>query len=170
MLCDEMDKAQIDFSLIGGVALYFSGSPRTTFDVDFLTVFSESDRIDELMRRLGYRALHRSEDAANYAGSDADLGHVDFLFARRKYSLEMLHRADKMEVLGRSVKVLKPEDLIGLKVQSSSNDPQRAAKDRADIEDLMRRNAKSLDWELIGEYFKLFNREAELQELRKKIS
>ncbi len=169
LLSDEFSKAGIDFSLIGGVALYFSGSPRTTFDVDFLTVLAQSDRVDEVMRRLGYSAVQRSEEAANYVSSNPDLGQVDFLFAHRKYTLEMLRRADKKDVLGHSVKVLKPEDLIGLKVQSSSNDPARAAKDHADIEDLMRRNADSLDWNLVQEYFKLFGREAELQELRKKL-
>jgi len=169
LLCDELAKAGVDYSLIGGVALYFSGTPRTTFDVDFLTVLSSSDRVDELMRRLGYRALHRSEDAANYVSSEPDLGQVDFLFAHRKYALEMLRRAVKTDVLGRSVKVLKAEDLIGLKVQSSSNDPKRAAKDRADIEDLMRKNAKTLDWDIVREYFTVFGREKEYQELKKSI-
>src|SRR4029077_483069 len=114
-------------------------------------------------------ALHRTEDVANYVSSEPDLGQVDFLFAHRKYALEMLRRAVKRDVLGRSVKVLKAEDLIGLKVQSSSNDPKRAAKDRADIEDLMRRNAQNLDWEVVREYFVVFGREQEYELLRKSI-
>jgi hypothetical protein len=122
------------------------------------------------MSRLGYRVLHRSEDVIHYASDDPDLGQVDFLLAHRKYALEMLRRAVKKDVLGRLVKVLKPEDLIGLKVQSSSNDPKRAAKDRADIEDLMKKNSKSLDWEIVQEYFVIFGRVQEYEDLRKLIS
>jgi len=111
-----------------------------------------------------------SDDVANYVSLNPDFGQVDFLFAHRSYSLKMLQRADKQKVLGHTAKVLKAEDLIGLKVQSSSNDPQRAAKDRGDIEELIKRQGKSLDWELLKEYYTLFHREAELNDLKRKFS
>jgi len=82
----------------------------------------------------------------------------------------MLRRAETKDVLGRQVKILKPEDLIGLKVQSSSNDPQRTSKDIADIEELIKHHAKTLDWELVGQYFQLFHREGELEHMKKRLS
>ncbi len=84
------------------------------------------------------------------------MGQVDFLFARRKYAVAMLDRAESSELLDYPVKVIQPEDLIGLKVQSSSNDPQRMPKDMADIEDLVRKFNRKLDWALIAEYFEIF--------------
>jgi len=58
--------------------------------------------------------------------------------------------------------------LIGLKVQSSSNDPERKHKDMADIDEIVRQRAASLEWPLIEDYFRLFGREPECRELRRK--
>ncbi|MBI5415267.1 MAG: hypothetical protein HZA29_00465, partial [Candidatus Omnitrophica bacterium] len=67
------------------------------------------------------------------------------------------------------VKVITPEDIIGLKVQASVNDPGRGARDRADIEELLKRHADKLDLKLLREYFSLFDRQDELDELLGKI-
>ena len=55
------------------------------------------------------------------------------------------------------MKVLLPEDLIGLKVQAFSNDRTREPIDLYDIETLMKLHGEGLDWELVGEYFELFD-------------
>ena len=98
------------------------------------------------------------------------MGRVDFMYAHKERSTAMLERAEKRWVVGHDVKVLRPEDIIGLKVLSSTNDPDRASKDRWDIEDLMRRFHKTLDWQLVRDYFKLFNREEEFKKLKKQTS
>jgi hypothetical protein len=169
LIFSEFDKRRIDFALVGGLALYFSGAARTTFGADFLILLTQFDDVDEIMKASGYRCIHKSDDAANYISSDPDFGQVDFLLAHRKYALAMMQRAGRKEVLGCSVKVLKPEDLIGLKIQSSSNDPQQVPRDMADIEALIARNAGTLDWDLVRDYFKLFNRESELDAIKKTI-
>src|SRR5262249_36504464 len=143
---------------------------RTTFDVDFLIFSAQMDEVHAVMTRLGYERLHQSADVAQYQSKDPDKGQVDFLLAHRKYATAMLQRAKKQAAFGKQVKVLAPEDLIGLKVQSSANDPQRATKDKADIEDLIKRHTKTLDWKLVEEYFRLFQREDELTELKKRFS
>ena len=99
-----------------------------------------------------------------------DMGRVDFMYAQKEHSTAMLDRATEHWVLGHNVKVLQVEDIIGLKVLSSTNDLERAAKDLWDIEDLMRRFHKKLDWQLVRDYFKLFDREAEFKRLKKKTS
>ena len=73
--------------------------------------------------------------------------------------MAMLERAEAVRMFGGSVtvKVLKREDLIGLKVQAIANDPKRKAGDLADIEVLMDAGGKELDWSLILEYFELFD-------------
>jgi hypothetical protein len=61
------------------------------------------------------------------------------------------------------VRVVEAEDLIGLKVQSSSNDPSRRHRDLADVERLLR--TAELDLGRVREYFRLFDREKELDAL-----
>jgi hypothetical protein len=61
------------------------------------------------------------------------------------------------------VPVVEVADLIGLKVQSSSNDPRRARLDLADIDRLL--DLPGIDLGRVREYFRLFDREPQLDEL-----
>ncbi len=164
ILINEFQKNGIDFALIGGHALSFAGVERMTVDIDFVVLLKQANAVDDIMEKYGYRAFHKTQDAANYSSQLADFGDVDFLFANRKYALEILKRAETKKIFGFKIKIARPEDLIGLKVQSSSNDPRRYHKDMADIEDIVA-NIKNLDLELVREYFKLFEREKEFDEI-----
>lgn len=170
ILITEFQKNKIDFALIGGYALYFANVSRTTIDIDFMILLKQSDVIDNIMKKYGYDLLNKTNDVANYSSQFVEFGRVDFLFAHRKYALHMLERAEYKEIFGLKVKVIKPEDIIGLKVQSSLNDPQRFHRDMADIEELIRQNIKTLDLELVNEYFSLFGRSKELDEILSKLN
>src|SRR5579872_5833995 len=122
LLFKEFEKQQIDCALVGGLALYFRGAARTTFDADFMILLTQLSEVDDIMRRLGYVCLQKTENVANYNSKNPELGQVDFLLAHRRYALAMLKRAEKNELMGIPVKVLRPEDLIGLKVQSNLRD------------------------------------------------
>lgn len=164
-------REKIDFALIGGFALQAVGIARTTFDIDMLVLSKNSAKIKEIMLRYGYDLIYESKDVLNFLGKKMELGRVDFLLAHRKYALAMLERAEEKEIFkGKfKIKVIKIEDLIGLKVQSSSNDPDRMHKDMADIELLIKINYAKLDFILLREYFNLFNRETELEDIIRKI-
>ncbi len=56
----------------------------------------------------------------------------------------MLKRAKYKKIFDFNIKVLNAEDLIGLKVQSSSNDKQRYFQDMADIQELIKQNYKTI--------------------------
>jgi predicted nucleotidyltransferase len=122
------------------------------------------------MKSLGYELLHKTVETAQYGSKDSDMGQVDFLFAHRTYALSMLERAQDNKLLGHAIRVVRPEDLIGLKIQSSSNDSNRAEKDMVDIHEVMLRHGKTMDWKLIEDYFKLFQRETEFQDLKKRFA
>lgn len=155
----------IDFALIGAFAMAARGVARATADLDVLAAGERADDVARIMLGFGYRELHRSPDAANYAAHDAQLGRVDFLFARRPYSRAMLERATARPLTKRlQVKVVEVEDIIGLKVQSSSNNPKRLWLDLADIERLLDVH-RTIDMERVREYFRIFGRKAELDEL-----
>jgi len=171
LLLDNFYKAKVDFALIGGFAVHVAGYTRATEDIDFLIAKDDALKVKKIMLSYGYELLHESEDVSNYLGRLGDLGKVDFLYAHRKYAKAMLLRAQEKGILGGKfkIKVIRPEDLIGLKVQSSSNDPRRYHQDMADIEAIMRVNLKKLDIGLIREYFALFERQKELEEILKEL-
>lgn len=167
LLLENFQKEKINFALIGGFALHLAGLSRTTQDIDFLVDKKDSPKVKKIMFSYGYELLHESEDVSNFLGKLKELGRIDFLFAHRQYAKLMLAKAEYKEILNGKfkVKVIRIEDLIGLKVQSSSNDPKRYHQDMADIESLLRIHYKNLDLGLIKEYFQLFGRENELEKI-----
>jgi predicted nucleotidyltransferase len=170
-LVESFRRENIDFALIGGFALQAAGLSRTTKDVDLLILSENTPQIKQIMSAHKYELLHESHDILNFISADPDLGRVDFLLAHRKYTLAMLKRAVDKEIFGGrfKIKVLKAEDLIGLKVQASSNDPKRWPQDMADIEALLRLQGDSIDESVLKEYFGLFGRADELENLLKKV-
>ncbi|MBU0951285.1 MAG: nucleotidyltransferase [Elusimicrobia bacterium] len=169
LLISEFQNNKVEFALIGGHALYYSKVSRTTLDIDFMVLLDQSDLVNNIMKKYGYKVLQKTENVANYLSDFTDLGQVDFLFAHRKYALNMLSRAKYKDVFGQQIKVIGPEDIIGLKIQAISNDPQRYHQDIADIEQVIKWNKESLNFKLVEEYFKLFNRGKELKEIVKRI-
>ena len=153
-------------ALIGGFALPFHGVQRTTGDVDFLADEAGAESLHEALTASGMRCLHRSPDAANYAAGVA-LAPVDFLFARRERARDMLRRAPLKPIRGarRRLPVVDAEGLIGLKLQALVNAPGRGGHDQADIAALFAARGRTLDEELLRDYYRLFDREEDLDAL-----
>ena len=170
LLLQNFEKYKIRFALIGGFALHTAGLSRTTQDIDFLIAKEDMPKVKQFMLSAGYEALHESEDITNFAGKLKELGQVDFLHAHRKYTKKFLEDAQEKDILNGKfkIRVITPEAQIGLKVQSSSNDPKRYHQGIADIESLMQANAGRLDLNALREYFALFNRELEFEEILKR--
>lgn len=165
-------KAQnIDFAIIGAFAVGSAGYIRVTDDLDFIVPLSDAQKIHDIMLSLDYKPIQITNEFATYASDVEIFGRVDFLFAHREISSNMLKRAKEKQLFGgkMTVKVLDPEDIIGLKVQSIVNNPERAIKDSIDIENIIKINRDNLDMDRIREYFKLFNREADLNQILKRI-
>ena len=139
-----------------------------THDLDFMVRLTDADKIHSIMESLGYKALHKTENVANYSGI-SELGQVDFLYAHRRYGLRMLEHAVRESLYGLPIKVVRPEDLIGLKIQSASNDANRTEQDMMDIKALLKANPDRMDMELIREYFALFKRENDLDHLLREL-
>jgi hypothetical protein len=148
-------------ALIGGLALAAHKVVRGTQDVDFLVDAADADRLHDLLLGLGYRCIHRSEDAANYLRGDEG---IDFLYAHRPASLQLLAQASERDTgLGR-LRVVSAEGLIGFKLQAYVNNPKRT-QDIEDIRSLLRANRGSLNMDEVRSYFGLFGREELLNEL-----
>ena len=57
----------------GGLALAARNVAPPTHDVDFRADADGGDQLDVLLMGLGYRCVHRSDDAANYLRDDEGL-------------------------------------------------------------------------------------------------
>jgi hypothetical protein len=149
------------YALIGGLALAPHHVIRATQDVDLLTELEKADEIDAQLVKLGYRCLHRSGDAANYARGDE---RVDFLYAHRPIARRLLSEAAAITSSLGELRVISTEGLIGFKLQGLVNDPRRT-QDLEDIRALLRANRGNLNFAELREYFHLFDRDSLLDEL-----
>ena len=159
-LVSDFNEREVPYALIGGFAVGALGISRTTMDLDFLVARDALQRIDEIMQRHGYRLRYRSENVSRFGSDSSLLGQVDFLHAFRESATGMLRRASELPAFDGSLRVrtLRPEDLIGLKVQALTNDPERERRDLVDIESLAERYCGEIDWGRMREYFALFDR------------
>lgn len=161
---------KVRFGLIGGFAVGLFGVPRGTLDLDFLVCQEDLAAVDDIMSDLGYRLTHRSENVSHFQSPEGCCGSIDFLHAFRVPSLRMLDRTLEQHIFGDdlALPVIQPDDLIGLKVQAIANDPRRTVHDLADIEELMRLHGRSIDWDLVEDYFALFEMDPLFRNLKDK--
>jgi predicted nucleotidyltransferase len=167
-LLEGFEARGIDAALIGGFALGALGVPRSTIDIDFLVDGTALDKLDALMAGLGYRKEFSTENVSQYLAASPDGVEVDFIHAFRPVSVKMLREALTVDTFGAGikVKVLRPEDIIGLKVQAIVNNPDRKNRDMADIEALAVNGG--LDWERIAPYYAMFGMEKDFEALKGK--
>ncbi|GAA0242838.1 nucleotidyltransferase family protein [Rhodanobacter caeni] len=153
-------------ALIGGLALAAHQVVRATRDVDFLADADDADRLHEILLSLGYRCVHRSEDAANYLREDEGL---DLLYAHRPTARRLLADAEERFTAMGPLRVISAEGLIGFKLQALVNNPSRT-RDFDDIRALLRVQRGRLNMVEVQEYFALFDRKEMLDELLAEIA
>ena len=158
-----LSKVKARFALIGGLALASHKVIRATQDIDLLTDSEKAEDIDRELIALGYHCLHRSADAGNYLRGDE---RVDFIYASRPAARGLLSNATSVQTAFGEVRVVSTEGLIGLKLQGFVNNPRRT-QDLEDIKALVAANRQALKMDEVREYFRLFNREALLEEILK---
>ena len=168
-LLEHFHAQDIRYGMIGGFALGLLGIPRATMDLDVLVHRDDLEKLHQVLTRLGYQRDIALENVSQYYHSARPLGSLDIIHAFRPYALEMLERARAVPFRGSSaIRVLQPEDIIGLKVQAVANNPVRRAQETADIEHLASHFSHQLNWERIQTYYDLFDLGQEAKELRRR--
>ena len=167
-LLKSFNKRRIRYGLMGGFAVGLWGASRATVDLDFLIDRDDLEKVEQAMKELGYECKFRSENVSQYVSPSKIFGEVDFLHAFRQTSIEMLGRAVEKEIFGgeSNIKVLLPEDLIGMKLQAIKNNPARKEGDLADIKALIEVQRGRLDWQLIEKYAEILDAGELFKELR----
>lgn len=156
-----IDRTEVPAALIGGLALASHGVVRATQDVNLLTDAGVADVLHGELLALGYRCLHRSDDAANYVRGDERL---DLLYASRPIARRLLAEAQACATPFGTLRVIGLEGLVAFKLQDFVNDPRRT-RDLEDIRALLHANAGRVDRRELRDYFRLFDRESLLDEL-----
>lgn len=166
-----LDEGGIRYALIGGFAMALRGVQRATIDLDFILMLDDLKTADTIFKQAGYNRAFQSENVSHYISEDLDFGRIDILHAFRGPTLGMLERAERIEVeAGYTLPVVHVEDIIGLKIQASVNDPKRTTLDWADIRIMLENAADTgqrIDWELLKDYLDLFKLGSKLNDLKK---
>ncbi|MCX6117836.1 MAG: hypothetical protein NT027_09855 [Proteobacteria bacterium] len=153
MVHEALNAAGATHALIGGMALSALGNPRATNDVYFLVHSDFRFEIEREMLSRGFELFHSSAEVAQWTG----MVPVDFLYANREITKEMLKRANSTinEIKLSGITVLDASDIIGLKIQAYCNNPKRLFQDLADIQKLIEVN--EIDWKRVKIYAEAFN-------------
>lgn len=156
-----LSDAGIDHALIGGLSLGGYGVHRATMDVDLLIHGTEKEAARLALADHGFNRIAETEESVHFGG----VGNLDLLLANREPSQAMLKRAGTPTVSG--IKCLRPEDIIGLKIQAYVNDRKREHQDKADIEAVIEK-CQDLNWDTIKHYADIFGEWEAIGHFRRK--
>jgi hypothetical protein len=143
-----LDREQIPYALIGGLAASLRGEPRVTGDVD-LVIQADVDRVLELADQLdGTTFKPLFSDIADVIRRSfiLPLRHratnikVDLSLGLSGFEQQTIVRATPVEVAGSIVAVATAEDLLILKVLAGR------AQDEEDIRGIITAHGNALDW------------------------
>lgn len=148
-----LKKYKIPYAVMGGIALQAWGRERATKDIDITISLSEIKETEFLqtLKRSGLKIIKPSKRIENFKLIEAhftppELGlpiEVDFFIAQTEYQMQVLKRAVSINVLGRQIKLVSPEDLIISKLLS--NRPL----DRSDVQNIVSEQRGLLDKEYL---------------------
>lgn len=156
---------KVEYAIIGGIALGAWGYQRVTVDLDFLILSQDLEIAHKYLTTHGYSCLTKNKEFASYVSKNLILGRVDLMLAHNDLTQKMLQRSVKKRVseeLG-SLRVIRPEDLIGLKLIAAHNNPKRHNRDMVDVQEIIKHYGKRLDYELVRDYFKAHKIEDKLR-------
>ena len=156
-----LTSGEVPHALIGGFALAALGVPRATADVDFLIDGAAATRAKIEILKAGFSVVSETPEFIFLRGPCQ----LDLQLAKRPLSKSMIAQSSTNNVLG--IPCVTVENLIALKVQAFANQPKRELQDKADIQNLMRIHAASLDLALVRSYAELFQKWPEIELLWK---
>lgn len=160
-LAGELDRREIDWALVGGMAVGSRAEPRTTRDIDVVVIVEDDEEVESLvadLRGSGYRILSALEHqdlerlaTVRMTGPQGAQGVVvDLLFASSGIESSIAREAERLEIVpGLVVPVARTGHLIlELLARDDRSRPQdaadlRALVDRADPEEIARARASA---------------------------
>lgn len=129
----------LSYAVVGAFGLHAYGLTRATADLDFVTEAAAQARLVPFLESLGYETLHVSEGYSNHLHADRSMGRLDFVYVGGATSRTLFAGCKAiLSAGGRSLPVPRPEHLAAMKVNAMKNDPDRALREMADLQFLLR--------------------------------
>lgn len=150
----EARSRELQFLIIGGLAVNFYGYSRETADVDLLVQRDQHAVWRELFRQLGYTLEQDAETFVQLAPPRSGEWPVDLMLVREPTFAPMLADSRQVEMYGTLVRIPSLPHLLALKLHALKHTrPHRFLKDFQDVEGLVRINQLELKSEKIREIF-----------------
>lgn len=166
----------VDYAIIGGIAVSVYGEPRLTFDIDVNIILNIGD-IDFFLKsakKYGFTPL--SCDINNFVKTTAVIpmefskdnlfGRCDFIIAQNSLEFSAIKRARLKKIFSMKIKLITPEDLVLHKITSTR------ARDLEDLQGILIRQSGKLDMEYINSWLKkvaVANKQPKLLKIFKKL-
>lgn len=169
-----MKEANVDYAVLGGMAVLIYGEPRMTFDIDVNIVLDAGNINDFLKKakRFGFRPLASNiKSFVKRTGvipmkflKDKITGRFDFIIAQNMLEYLCIKRARVRKIYNTNIKLISPEDLVIHKITS------QRPRDLEDLRGILIRQRGKLDIKYIAYWLKQIakvNRKLELLALFK---
>ncbi|HEV8239218.1 MAG TPA: nucleotidyl transferase AbiEii/AbiGii toxin family protein [Thermoanaerobaculia bacterium] len=148
----DMDRHELRYAVVGGIALAGLGMPRTTIDLDIVTDAEAQAHVVAFLEGLGFETVHRSAAYSNHLHREPALGRVDVVYVRRDTAEQLFASVQRVPGPGGlDMPVPAAEHLVAMKVLAMKNDPRREPQELVDIRFLLAR--PDVDREQVREYF-----------------
>jgi predicted nucleotidyltransferase len=137
----EAGKRELQFLVIGGLAVNFHGCARDTADLDLLIRHPERERWLSLLAELGY-SVYGDEGAFIQLAPPVDgAWPVDLMLVHEPTFAPMFNHGKEVEMYGARLRIPTLEHLIALKLHALKHTHAgRFLKDFLDVENLVRVN------------------------------
>jgi hypothetical protein len=135
-----LDRNQVPYAVIGGLAVSHHAVPRLTQDVDLIVLAEDTARVRSLLPNCYQRGTAVVEIY------DIDGTRVDILPAKLRYQREVVRNAVLGQIEGAPARIAAVRDLLLLKMFAAPNRPVLDARraDEADITSLLRINSQTV--------------------------
>jgi hypothetical protein len=137
---ETLDRNQIVYAVIGGLAVSHHAIPRLTQDVDLVVMHEDTGRVRKLFPGCYQRGT------AVVEVYDIEGTRVDFLPAKLRYQREVVHNAGQGQIEGMPARVASVRDLLLLKMFAAGSRPLLGDRkqDEADITRLLEVNSATI--------------------------
>jgi hypothetical protein len=160
-----LDERGYRHALVGAFAMSAYGRSRATQDLDFAVDARGRQDLVSYLESLGYETLYRSEGYSNHVHPLAAFGRVDCIYLDEPTATRFFEAARVLRVLGREVRVPRPEHLAAMKVLAMKNDPARTFGEMADLQEIL--GLPGVDVREIQGYFERHGMRERFDELRR---
>ncbi|MGO8764472.1 MAG: hypothetical protein ACLQSR_04960 [Limisphaerales bacterium] len=163
----ESSKTDLQFLVIGGLAVNLYGYSRDTADLDLLICSTHKDQWLGIFSRLQYSVFADAGSFIQLSSPTQTAWPVDLMLVREKTFEPMFAASRVVDLYGSSARIPTIEHLLALKLHALKNTHlQRFLKDFMDVENLIRINKLDIKSEKIRQLFEKYG----TMELYEKVS